>query len=189
MSQVAIFQSLLQLFSSIESCIERKVQLPTLILIYAGIDSIAWLGADEASAPVGTRFMTWVDRYLLPSKPLPCTSADLYSARCGILHTFTADSGMISKGRAKHLSYAWGTAKAVELQRMLDRTSPGLCSVVHIADLAEGLRVGTAKMFAEADQDSMLAQRLVSRGSRYFVGMNPDFTPGSLASGFNSLAT
>ena len=96
LSQAAIFQSLLQLFTSIDSCIERKVQLPTLILIYAGIDSIAWLGAENVSGPVGVRFMAWVDRYLLTAKPLACTSADLYSARCGILHSLTGDSDLIA---------------------------------------------------------------------------------------------
>lgn len=189
MSQIAIFQSLIQLFTSIDSCIERKVQLPTLILIYAGIDSIAWLGAEDPAGPVGERFTTWIDRYLLAAKPLACSAADLYSARCGILHTLTADSKLISKGRAKHLAYAWGNANARDLQRVLDQTHPGECVVVHISELAEALRLGTARMFEEADRDTALAQRLVEQGKRYFVGMNPDFTPAGLPPGLGAAAS
>ena len=92
------------------------------------------------------------------------------------MHTLTAHSELISKGRAKHLAYAWGPAKASDLQRALDRAYPGVCVAVHIGDLTEGLRVGTARMFAQADTDPVLAQRLVERGKRYFIGLNADFT-------------
>ena len=87
------------------------------------------------------------------------------------------------------MTYAWGTAKAEDLQRALDLTSPGKCVAVHIAELAEALRLGTVEMFNEADSDSALAQRLIDRGGRYFSGMNPDFTPSNLPLGFNATAT
>jgi hypothetical protein len=87
----------------------------------------------------------------------------------------TADSDLIAKGRAKHLGYAWGTADARVLQQMLDRTSPEKCIAVHIADLAEGLRLGTLRMFEEADGDRDLANRLSDRGGRFFAGMSSTF--------------
>ena len=66
---------------------------PTLILLYATIDAMAWLdrpdGQDDAHAD---DFIAWVDRYLLPDSGLPCTGADLYGARCGFLHSHTGES-------------------------------------------------------------------------------------------------
>lgn len=140
------------------------------------MDSIGWLSAENPSSPVASRFTSWVETYLLAAKSLPCTAADLYSARCGVLHTFTAHSDLISKGRAKHLAYAWGTAKADNLQSRLDRAHPGACVAVHVNDLTEGLRLGTARMFDRASEDPVLSQRLLERGKRYFVGLNADFT-------------
>ncbi len=186
---IAIYQSLIQLFSTIDSCIERKVQLPTLILVYAGIDSLGWLAAPDPSAIVGERFVAWVDGYLLAAKPMPCTGIDLYSARCGILHTMTGDSDLISKGRAKRVAYAWGSADVLKLQDALDRTYPGECVAVHIGALAEGLRLGTDLMFDDAERNPELEQRLIQRGGRFFVGMNGDFAHSMLPSGLVLPAT
>lgn len=189
MNQFPAQQSLIQLFSTIDSCVERKVQLPTLMLIYAGIDSLGWLAAEDAAAKVGERFTAWVDRFMLPERPLPCTATDLYSARCGILHTMTADSDLVNKGRAKRLFYAWGNADVSDLQMRLDRAYPGECVAVHINDLAHAIRLGAARMFDEADQDSELEARLIDRGGRYFVGLSTEFAPMMLPSGIAPAVT
>lgn len=53
------------LFQAIETCLERRLALPALMLIYSGIDVVA---AIERRPDEGTRssFTRWVDRYMLP---------------------------------------------------------------------------------------------------------------------------
>jgi hypothetical protein len=62
-----------QLFQSIDDCISAKRTLPTLILIYAGIDVVAGL---EKSPNEKTKlsFVRWVDSYMLPTGRIPCTA-------------------------------------------------------------------------------------------------------------------
>src|SRR4051812_2144145 len=109
MSAQALAQNMMTLGAGIEACLEKKLQLPTLVLLYTAIDVAAWLSNDDPTARVGKRFMAWVDQYLLKAKPLPCTSADLYAARCGVVHTLTADSDLSDQGKARRICYAWGS--------------------------------------------------------------------------------
>jgi hypothetical protein len=75
-----------------------------LILLYSGIDALAW-----ASLPSGdvTRsdFCNWVNQYMDPQSSLGCSSEDLYAARCGMLHSSTAESKLSREGRASELWY------------------------------------------------------------------------------------
>jgi len=65
-------------------------------------------------------FCNWVERYLFPQRRLACSAPELYAARCGVLHTFTADSRMARRGDARRVVYAWGPKKADEVQPYLD---------------------------------------------------------------------
>src|SRR5437870_4084436 len=95
--------SLTQVVVSTERMIQTKMYLPALILIYAGIDTAGWLASAKPSVEVRCRFCRWVERWLLPAKPLGCTALDLYGARCGILHTFTSDSDLSRQGKARRI--------------------------------------------------------------------------------------
>jgi hypothetical protein len=105
MSEQALAENMVELGAGIEACMEKGLQRPTLVLLYSAIDVAAWLSNDDPNAGVGKRFMGWVDRYLLKAKPLHCTAADLYSARCGLVHTLTSDSDMSDKRKARRV---WG---------------------------------------------------------------------------------
>ncbi len=93
------------LFGAINSCEANKFVLPALMLIYSGIDILASL---ERRKGEGTKasFTRWVDEYLLKAVSLPCTSLELYAARCGILHTLTPESDLSRKGKAREVGYA-----------------------------------------------------------------------------------
>jgi hypothetical protein len=115
MSEQAMCSNLKILGEGFEACAQKRLQLPALIVLYSAIDITAWLANDDTSAGVGKRYMAWVDQYLLKAKPMSCTSADLYAARCGVLHTLTAESDMNAKGKARQIAYAWGNKNADEL--------------------------------------------------------------------------
>ena len=94
----SLTRNLSQLLLAIDECVGMHLVLPSLMLIYAGADV---LGALERQPGEGTRasFVRWVEAYMLAARPLGCAGIDLYAARCGVLHTFSADSDPTAGGR------------------------------------------------------------------------------------------
>lgn len=79
----------------------------TLLVLYAGIDTMAWLSVPEEESS-GLDFQRWVQDYMLSrnGQLLPnVTAADLWGARCGLLHTGAPESRDFRKGRARKLFY------------------------------------------------------------------------------------
>ncbi|MGD0775521.1 MAG: hypothetical protein ABSC05_22120 [Candidatus Solibacter sp.] len=111
-----------QLIIAIDYCFEKRLIAPTLALLYSGIDTMAWLGLpDDRQDVTGEDFVQWTDRYLLPDSGISCTALDLYSSRCGIVHSMTGESRAIRRGVAQRVFYAWGNHRAEDLQQILDR--------------------------------------------------------------------
>jgi hypothetical protein len=128
-----IGEGLTSLLEAIDECLQRRWVLPALVLIYTGIDVLAAMQKRQGE---GTRrsFERWADSYMIRPGTLPCTSTDLYAARCGVLHAFTAQADLIKKGLARPIGYAWGSATAEKLDksnRILRRDSIAL----HLMDL------------------------------------------------------
>jgi hypothetical protein len=160
--------NLKQLLDSIEHALRLRHYLPAQILIYAGIDAAAWLASDTNEG-VGKRFRRWVDRWMLPAKPLLATASDLYAARCAVLHTFTADSDLSKTGTARRIAYATGQASAKELQAKLDAKGHSDIVVVHIADLYDAFRLGFAAYFDSLHSDPVACARTIAKMDRYTV--------------------
>ncbi len=168
-----MLENLKQLLGSIEHALQSKYYLPAQILIYAGIDAAAWLASDTNEA-VGTRFRRWVDRWMLPVKPLSATAADLYAARCAVLHTLTADSHLSNEGTAHRIAYATGQASAKELQARLDSMGRSDLVVVHIMDLYDAFRLGFADYFESLKSDPAAFARTKAKMDRYSVHIEGD---------------
>jgi hypothetical protein len=151
--------------TGIDACIEKKLTVSALILIYSGIDTVGWLDSSDDHT-TRTSFMKWVDTYLLKAKPLQCTSLDLYSARCGILLTLTPVSSI---AKARRICYAWGTAIGQNLQRTIDLTNKsGEYVAVHINDLYEAWRHGVLQFTEELEKDSDRKSRVYNKAGKFF---------------------
>jgi hypothetical protein len=111
-----------QLGTGIGVCFDKKLITSALVLLYSAIDITSWLASDKPNATVRECFVTWVEKYLLASKPLKCTALELYSARFGLVHTLTPDSQLVEQGKARLIAYAWGTAKSNDLSKLIDMT-------------------------------------------------------------------
>jgi hypothetical protein len=166
--ELPLYKNIMLIGSGIEICIEKKLIGPALILIYSGIDTMGWLNSTEKNATRNS-FMNWVDTYLLKAKPLPCTSLDLYAARCGLLHSFTPDSQLSSSGRARYINYAWGTAIVQDLQRTIDVANKSdECVAIHIKDLYEAWRLGVLKFTEELENDPEKKAKVYQKAGRFF---------------------
>jgi hypothetical protein len=161
-------ENLIQLFESIEDCLLKRRLLPCLILLYSTIDIVSSLESGRAS---GSAFMAWADKYLLRGASLPCTASDLYAARCGILHTLSAESNMSRKGTARQVVYGWGDAKTGELERASKELGRNNC-VVHVRELIDAFRVGLASYLQEAMQDNNRKQKIYAGARTWFTHMD-----------------
>ena len=169
MSEDSLYKNLYNLFQAIDLCLERKLQLPTLMLIYSGIDICGWLAEESDNVSIEKSFTKWVDGYMLPSTKLPCSSIDLYAARCGILHTLTPDSNLYKSGRAQRIAYAWGSANVDDLRRTIDSLQYPNLIAIHISSLYEAFRTGVGNFMDAMDNNPALMKTFLDKSSKTFT--------------------
>lgn len=174
--RLKFYKTFMEQCKAIDLCIEQKLVLPSLCLIYSGIDSAAWVAYGDIS--VRQRFVDFVSNFMYKVKPLDPRPIDLYAARCAILHTMTPDSKLSSNNQAVPISYAWGAASLEELKKSTEALSPGELSCVHLNDLAESFKLGLAR-FVENDTGS---QACTSRMQKHYSNLSKE-----IVADFNSL--
>ena len=149
---------------------DQKFIVPGLALLYTGIDIASSL---ERLGHEGTKssFMRWSDSYLLRNSTLSCTSADLYSARCGILHAHTPESDLTRKGKAKKILYAWGTATANSLDAIARHAKRSDEVNIHVNDLLDAFRIGIDEWIIEVRNNSTRTAKVEKRSMSWFTNL------------------
>lgn len=130
------------IIGSITQCIKNKYFVPSLALIYSGIDIMAWFDLPINQQDVtGKDFISWAEKYLLPNSNLECNAVDLWAARCGIIHTSSFSSKMSREGKAKEIYYAWGNKRVEDLKKIILFYRKD-AAAIHIDDLFNAFKVG-----------------------------------------------
>ena len=93
-----------ELLGSITILLEGLRENSVLILLYSSIDILSALDADDGKATRST-FTAWVDKYMTPETKLGCSSLEIYSARCGVVHTLSAETTLTERGKARDFAY------------------------------------------------------------------------------------
>jgi hypothetical protein len=139
-----------------------------LILLYSAIDTLAWLGTPGDTTR--TAFREWVDQYVLSGSSLACTSEDLYSARCGLLHTHTAESSSMARRNARQIWY-WTGEKSRQLleHEVGNRTDVVL---VRVSDLVAAVAKGGERFVGDLAQDPARAA-LAQQKARLWLAWVP----------------
>ena len=140
--EARLVESVNELLDGILLVHSNNLNIPALILLYAGIDFAASLDRHDPDSNV-TRddFLSWVEKYLLPGNDLRCSALDLYSARCGWVHTYTSKSRMVRSGEAKEIFYQFGEHDNEEqLQKSIK--NPSVAVAVHFTKLFNAFRDG-----------------------------------------------
>jgi hypothetical protein len=169
-----IYQSFLETILIAEISIQRELILPALILIYSGIDSASFLATKDIDAQVNDRFIAWVNRWMYSTKILPCSAEELYSARCGVVHTFTSDSNLTRNKNVRRVAYSWGSSDIIKLQKTMDIGHHGEMVALSVNDLYESYKLGLADFFEFAMKDNSLANQLEARSIKYFSSISGD---------------
>jgi hypothetical protein len=163
--------ALQELIIAIDLCFKQGLIAPTLALLYSGIDTMAWLGLpDDREDVTGTDFISWTERYLLPDSGIPCSALDLYSSRCGIVHSMTAESRAIRRGNARRVFYAWGNHKADELQLILGRIGEPVLAV-QVDTLVKAFQVAVDRFVKASEESPEIHRRFEARRDKIFTHM------------------
>lgn len=97
------------IFKGIEATEKAGCYGSMAILIYSGMDTMAFTSLKPGEKHEGKAFIAWADRYMRfsPGKQ-QLTGHDLYGARCGMLHATTTASDMFAKGKCRQVGYVAG---------------------------------------------------------------------------------
>ncbi len=160
------------LIEAVEDCLEKRRVMPSLVLLYTAIDVVASL---ERRHDEGTRasFTRWVDSYLLNRRSLGCTPLELYAARCGVLHTFTAESDLSRAGKTREVVYAWGNQKKEDLQEAIRLTNRDWVAL-HVGDLIDAFREALLLYVEEIEKDPGRQKLVEKRAGVWLTNMNPE---------------
>lgn len=162
-----------QMLNGLNLCWNEDLDIPVLMLLYTGIDILASLARPVDKAHVARDdFIEWVDRYLLPGSGLQCTAKDLYGARCGLLHTLSAESSISVKGGARQIWYS--TTEHDRLEAVVEqfRQQGKVDAVaVNLDALVETFAEAVRRFGQDIDEDSDLAARVESRSRKLFANI------------------
>jgi hypothetical protein len=134
----------------IEVALEAQCLVSGVALIFAAIDSLAAL-----TRPIGCPrtnrgvFIKWCETYLRPQDSVGCTALDLYAARCGVLHTYSADSDLGQSGEARRLIYRWRTGPEADAALPL----PNGVIVVEVEALNTAFREAARQFLVDSEMD------------------------------------
>lgn len=173
----ALEKNLDNIIKSIELCLNAKLQISSLVLLYSGIDIVAWLNR-PVSKKRATRkdFIRWVDDYLLPNTNIKYEAIDLYAARCAIVHSYSFSSRLSKEGEAKEIYYSWGKANIKSLQNDIDRRFKKSAIAIHINDFLEAFKEGIEKFKLSIKSDKEKEKIVCGRSNKYFFVNTPSDT-------------
>lgn len=151
---------------ALELCKNRNLILPALIILYTAIDSVAYLYSENPS--VEKRFTNWVDKFMLKSEKFSFTSIDLYSARCGILHTLTSTSSLVLERKAKKGIYSFGKTNEDDLKKVIKPELFKECFFVKLNDLVELFYKGFLEFYESIFEDTKLKENVIIKCEKYY---------------------
>ena len=139
---------------AIRVALDNECYAAAVILVYSGIDTMAYIGIPDNQEDVTSRdFMNWADQYIR----FPCneqvTGADLYGARCGMLHSYSVTSRLSREGKCRRVGYM---DKAVPEVRYDPGIDPSFV-LVSIHGLAEAFFRGIDQFLVDIFADPVKA--------------------------------
>lgn len=164
---------MIDLQDAIEESYAKARYIPCLVLLYSGIDVAASLEPNLGDG-VGDRFKKWVDRYMLKSSSLKCTAIDLFAARCAVVHTFTPESDLSKRGKARVMGYAFGAAELDKLNKASDIAGQSRQVNVHARALIDAFYDGFRIYLDEVRADKVRLQEVERAAGLWSVSMSPN---------------
>jgi hypothetical protein len=124
------------ILTGINACIDCKCVMSAVTLIYAAIDAMAGLTrpVDEVETN-GSHFRDWAQQYFLPFLGRPVTPAELWGARCGVIHAYSPESRVSRKSLGNTVIYKWRLGHRLDDPLLADRAKTSI--VLEVEGLVE----------------------------------------------------
>jgi hypothetical protein len=148
----------------IHLCLANSLVVPALTLLYSGIDVLGFLASDKRKAERST-FTGWAESHMdafLKKKGIG--GIDLYSARCGILHTAMAPSELVDSGKARELWYQFRGESHVNL--IVNLPQPPV--LIDVEEMASAFSSGVEQFIQEMLDDAAMGKRAEGKANRFF---------------------
>jgi len=162
-----------QMLAAIDLCYKNKLFTSCLVLIFSAIDCMSALSRaqDKEYATKGD-FINWSTKYIIPNLNNECNALELYSARCGIIHTYTADSKLTKENKARIIYYAWGKEKVEKLRRLIeDHSKDDRYTAIQIEYLINALKKGI-EQFLNDIHFTEFELIVLERANKFFININ-----------------
>jgi hypothetical protein len=155
----------------IRVCIENKCFGSAVILVYSGIDAMAFLGMPSGQVDVtGADFISWCNKYIRFCVEQELTGQELYAARCGMLHTYGVESASSRRGHCRRLGYMDRSIPEIRYAPSVDASF----ALVSIEALANAFFAGIDRclvdLFADPSRASVAEKRLQDLVASFPVG-------------------
>ena len=129
-----------------------------------GIDALAFINAPVGQESVtGADFIAWADRYIHLDGIL--TGRELYSARCGLVHTYGVESRMTREDGVRQIGYFTRDGKPHDVR--FDPTISDTLVMVSVEGLIEaffrGIDRSLTEVFGDPLRRPVAEQRLRTR--------------------------
>ena len=92
--------------NDIHVCLTNKAPTGAVILTYCAMDAMAFLSMPEGKQKVErSDFKEWITKYMKTdsTQPYQYNEDDLYGARCGIVHTYSAESDLSRENKCRKI--------------------------------------------------------------------------------------
>jgi hypothetical protein len=132
-----------------------------VILILSAIDAMAYLGMPTDQESV-TRvdFIRWAEQFIHFDGPQQLTGADLYGARCAMLHSYGVRSSMSRKGECRLVGYMSESYPPIQYNPSVSRELV-LVSVPALRDvLFKGIDDFLVYLFSDSERAKLAEERL-----------------------------
>jgi hypothetical protein len=149
-----------------------KRTLPGFIVLYTSMDILASLTRPDNSKRTDSAFFKdWVTSYMLTPLAVPYSADDLWGARCGLLHTLTAESDMSRSKGAKMLNYIGNDAMAKVMQQKHDPTcSENIFISTH--QFVDAFLAACDRFAADVRSNPSLQKRVYSHAAKLLVAFD-----------------
>jgi len=157
-----------QIIGASKLCIENQFYIPGVMVIYCGIDIMAWsyrLKKEENSRDINKYFKRWAGEFLLPGANLDCTAEDLWAARCGVVHAFTSESEEAKKLGIKQIYYDFGVGQ----EKFRKNSKKTGAKVLNICDLGNAFVISAKRFNAYLQAHPSEADLVYGRADKFLA--------------------
>jgi hypothetical protein len=148
-----------------------------LVLLHSAFDIISSLSRPIAAADTSRSvFEDWINAYMLPDSGLKCRASDIYSTRCGLLHTLSLSSRGSRSGKARQLSFLNKESGVDGLQAICKRRGHNII-IVAISTYRRAFFKGIARFTDQIKQDKELRDRVFHHVKNVPLSIRFDLRP------------